>query len=213
MKAPGICPGCRKKIRPIQDPYCLKCGKPLSKPEYEYCYDCRRHQLVYTQGRSLYHHEEEVARAIYQLKFHNRRYYGPIFGHELALTYGRWIKDRQITQIIPVPIHRSRYRTRGYNQAALIARTLGKELGIEVADNAIRRVKKTRPQKVLNDKEREANLKGAFAMDPDWIHVENVLLIDDIYTTGSTINTLSKLLLAKGAHNVYFLTISIGQGI
>ena len=191
----------------------MKCGKPLKVEEQEYCYDCRRHAYAYEQGRSLWLHTGLVSRAIYGFKFHNKRYYAKIFAGEMAEKYGGWIRKNEIEEIIPVPLHPSKRRTRGFNQAELLAEELGRLLQIPVNKQAVLRVKKTRPQKKLNDKERQKNLRGAFGVSKKWNAGKNVLIIDDIYTTGNTVHRIAGMLKKAGAQKVYFLTISIGQGL
>ncbi len=126
--------------------------------------------------------------------------------------YGSLIKAWNINVIIPVPLHKKRRRQRGYNQAEIIARHLGKICEVTVNEKAVKRVKHTKAMKELNDKERKHNLKNAFQVTKYWQQEKNVLLIDDIYTTGSTINSISELLKEEGAEKVMFFTISIGQG-
>ena len=120
----------------------------------------------------------------------------------------RW----EIDEIMPVPLHPSRKRMRGYNQAEILAAELSIRTGIPLRNNALFRIKKTVPQKELDDEGRRRNLMGAFGVSTDWIPCRNVLLIDDIYTTGSTVERCAKMLKKAGVQNVYFLTISIGQG-
>lgn len=191
----------------------MKCGKPLKMEEQEYCYDCRRHEYAYDQGRSLWLHTGMVPGAIYRFKFHNKRYYAKIFAGEMAAAYGNWIRKNRIEEIIPVPLHPSKLRIRGFNQAELLAEELGRIMQIPVNTKAVFRVKKTRPQKNLDDKERQKNLKGAFGVSAGWNAGKNVLIIDDIYTTGNTIHRVAGMLRKAGAQKVYFLTISIGQGL
>ena len=161
----------------------MKCGKPVEKEETEFCRDCRKHSLAYTQGKSLWLHREPVSHAIYQFKYHNKRVYAKVFAEELAKRYGRQVYKWKIEEILPI------------NTEALF------------------RVKRTKPQKKLDDKERGENMQGAFGVAKAWKVKNNVLLIDDIYTTGNTIHTAAKILKKAGVQNVYFLTISIGQGL
>ena len=90
---------------------------------------------------------------------------------------------------------------------------LGKRLDLPVNKDAVKRIQKTRPQKVLGSRDRIRNLKGAFGVTKSWIPKKCVLVIDDIYTTGNTIHRVAKVLKNAGAQKVYFLTISIGQGL
>lgn len=191
----------------------MKCGKPVSREDQEYCRDCGKRNYAFEQGRSLWPHVPPVSKAIYQFKFHNKRYYAEIFAREMAREYGQWIRDRGIEEILPVPLHPSRRRKRGYNQAELLAKEISKELQIPIRKNVVFRVRRTKPQKQLDDREREENLQRAFGISRQWKAPANVLVVDDIYTTGSTVHRISKLLLKAGAEKVYFLTISIGQGL
>lgn len=191
----------------------MKCGKPLAKEEQEYCTDCTKQALSFEQGRSVWKHTGSVPCAIYQFKFHNKRYYAEIFAEEMAGRYGNWIDAQKIETIIPVPLHRSKRRKRGFNQAELLAEELGKRVGLPVETKAVIRIRKTRPQKQLDYRERQKNLKGAFGVRRDWNPPERVLVIDDIYTTGNTIHRIAKVLKKAGVQKVYFLTISIGQGL
>ncbi len=191
----------------------MKCGKPVAAWEQEYCRDCERRRLDFEQGRSLWLHVPPVTQAVYQFKFHNKRYYAEIFAREMADRYGSWIRERGIEEIIPVPLHPARMRARGFNQADLLAKRLSEELRIPVGKNVVYRIRKTKPQKQLDDRERVKNLKQAFAVSRHWKAPKSVLIVDDIYTTGSTIHRISKVLKKAGAEKVYFLTISIGQGL
>ena len=136
-----------------------------------------------------------------------------LFAREMAVYYGKWISSKKIEAIIPVPLHPSKKRKRGFNQAEILARELSEQTGIPVYTDVLFRIRKTSPQKMLGPGERKANLKGAFAVSAKWKACRNVLLIDDIYTTGSTIERCAGMLKKAGTENVWFLTISIGQGI
>lgn len=191
----------------------MKCGKPVNSEEQEFCRDCGKRNYAFEQGRSLWLHVPPVSKAIYQLKFHNKRYYAEIFAREMACEYGQWIRDCGVQEILPVPLHSSRRRQRGYNQAELLAEELSEKLRIPVRKDVVFRVRRTKPQKQLDDRDREENLKGAFGISRHWKAPAAVLVVDDIYTTGSTIHKISKLLIRAGVEKVYFLTISIGQGL
>lgn len=206
----GICYSCREKLPYINEPYCMKCGKPLSDETEEYCYDCKKGEHFFESGRSLWVHKMPVSKAIYGFKYHDLRCYGEVFGREMGKELEDFIVHTNAQVIVPIPLHRKRYLDRGYNQAKVLAMAIGKRMGIPVEELLIRR-KDTDPQKVLNDVERRKNIKGAFAAKRP-ISYERVLLIDDIYTTGSTLDEAAKVLKKAGVRSVYFLTISIGQG-
>ncbi len=150
--------------------------------------------------------------SIGRFKYENRREYGDFYVREMLGSCKEAVRSWNIDLIIPIPLHRSRRRTRGFNQAELIARKLGKELGIPVSADTLLRSRKTKPQKELNDQERRNNLKNAFKIGKNDLEFKKILLIDDIYTTGSTIDAAASVLLDHGAEKVYFLSISIGRG-
>ena len=150
--------------------------------------------------------------SVYQFKYHNRRIFAGFYAKELWRLYEDKIKEWKIDAIIPIPLHPKRRRRRGYNQAEILAKELGRLSEIPVVANVVVRTLNTRPQKELNDRERKRNLKNAFQVTRHYKKHSNILLVDDIYTTGNTINSVARILKEKGAQKVYFLTISIGQG-
>lgn len=208
----GMCGECGKKVGYVQEPFCKKCGKPVRTAEQEFCFDCEKHRHYFTEGRALFLHKSPVAEAVYAMKYQNRRVYSQFFGKELAEKYGVFLKKNRIELIIPIPLHRSRRRRRGYNQSEILAEELSKWTGIPVDTTRLERRKKTKPQKSLNEKQRKYNIRGAFFLSEDLEMKGNILLVDDIYTTGSTLDEAARVLLKGGAEKVYFLTISIGQG-
>ena len=131
---------------------------------------------------------------------------------QLCIQYARWISRLGIDAIIPVPLHRKRRRERGYNQAELFAKEIGKRTGIPVETKLLYRCINTRPQKELNDQERKKNLKKAFTIAQNIVQLRKVLLVDDIYTTGSTVDAAAECLKVSGIQEVYVLCISIGRG-
>lgn len=210
----GICPACRKKLEQliVKEPKCMKCGKPVSKKEQEYCRDCMHTYHYYDRGIGLWLHKKPVSISIYQFKYHNQRAFGKYYAKEMMTHYGMLLRRWNPDLIIPIPLHIRRKRKRGYNQAMLVASELGKLLGVPVEEKAVKRIRYTDPQKKLDNKRRKANLKHAFRAEKSVKGVKRVLLIDDIYTTGNTIDAVSKVLKDAGVEKVYFLTISIGQG-
>ncbi len=207
----SVCPDCMKKIIYIKEPRCKKCGRPVRYEEQEYCYECQKQTHFYEQGKSIWLHKQPVNTSIYQFKFHNRRIYAEYYAKEMYRLFWKDLERWKIDVIIPVPLHRKRKRKRGYNQAEILAKELGKLSDIPVDTKFVRRNKFTRPQKELDAKARKDNLKKAFTVDETKYRGKHILIIDDIYTTGATINAVAELLLSKTTCKVWFLTISIGQ--
>lgn len=208
----NICPECAKKVEYIKEPRCKKCGKPIYREEKELCYDCENNQLAYEQGRSVWLHKGPVKWSVYQFKYRNRRIYAEFYAEEMYRLYGTKLKEWEIETIIPIPLHKKRRRQRGYNQAEVLAKHLGRLSGLSVDTKCVMRVRNTKPQKMLNFKERRKNVKDVFRVVKQCEIAKNILLIDDIYTTGNTINAVTRVLKEKGVQKVWFLTISIGQG-
>lgn len=209
-----ICPNCEKKLKRVTPPFCLRCGKPLEadRVRREYCADCARQTHAYVQGRAVFVYQGAIIGSMHRLKYANRRDYAAIFAREAYETYGSWIRRIDPEALIPIPLHKKRRRERGYNQAELIARELSDLTGIPVEKKLLLRNANTRPQKALSAKERKNNLKNAFQMSKKIVKLEKVLLIDDIYTTGSTVDAAARALMSAGVKKVYVLCICIGGG-
>ncbi len=209
--AARICPSCEKMVRRVAQPFCLKCGKPLGRSggRREYCSDCVRKKHLFVQGRAVFVYAG-VARGMYRMKYGNRRDFAVTFAREAYEALGDWIRYVQPQALIPVPLHPARRRKRGYNQAELLARELSKLTGIPMERGLVKRRINTSPQKELNVAERKNNLKNAFQISKNSVHLIKVLLIDDIYTTGSTVDAVAKTLMLAGIEKVYVLCICIG---
>lgn len=200
-------------LKPIKGIRYYRCSRPLLEERQEFCYDCSRKKHVYQQGIAVFVYQSPVAQSLYQLKYHARKEYGIFYGNYAAVYARNQILAWNIEALIPVPLHPSRLAKRGYNQAEVIAKAMGEKLNLPVITDAVKRVGNTKPLKELNPQERRKTLQKAFAPAKNQTHWKNVLVIDDIYTTGSTIDAVSRVLKeTQRAETVYFLTIAIGTG-
>lgn len=206
------CGECGGKLPVVRQPFCCKCGQPLEDGRREYCADCARKRHSYTRGRAVYVYEGAVKTSLYRFKYGGRREYAACYARQAVESYGAWIRELKPEALVPVPLHPGRRRKRGYNQAELFARELGEQLGLPVYSRLVCRSVDTRPQKELNDVQRKKNLKNAFTIPENIVQLKKVLLVDDIYTTGSTVDAVSEALRAAGVEQVYVLCISIGRG-
>lgn len=207
-----ICSSCEKEARPVLEPSCKKCGKPLEDARQEYCGDCSRRKHVYKQGKAVFVYRMGIKKSMYRFKYSNRREYAAFYAKRAEEIHGDWIRKKQVEVIIPIPMYIRKKRRRGYNQAEVFARALGRETGIPVDTKLVRRVRNTTPQKELNSGQRQRNLKNAFQLTQDIVKYTQILLVDDIYTTGSTMDAVAAALLSGGAEDIYYICISIGAG-
>jgi len=206
-----ICPACLKQLSFISSPACMKCGKEIGSREQEYCADCIRRKKSFTRGFALLNYDSRAAVSMAAVKYHNKREYLDFYARAAALRFEKQFRQAGIQVIVPVPVHASRLKTRGFNQAAVLAEKLSAELGIPWEELLIR-VKKTDPQKSLGSAERLKNLRGAFEAEQEAGKWERVLLVDDIYTTGSTAEICSRALLKTGVKQVFVFAVCIGHG-
>ena len=206
-----ICLECLPKLKILTPPWCLQCGKKLLE-ESEYCADCRSRKHSYLRGRSLYEYGS-VAGSIYRFKYGGRREYAAFYGEQAAEYLGDFIQQIRPDALVPIPLHSKRKAKRGYNQAELLAREIGVLTGIPVYAKALRRVRNTVPLKKLNPKERQNNLKKAFNISENDVKLKTIILVDDIYTTGSTMDEAARTLKEAGARNIYFIALACGAGV
>ena len=190
-----ICGICRTKLSYVRQPFCQKCGKPLLLEEQEYCRDCRRKRHRFERGRAPLVYDRIMKSSIAAFKYGGRREYAAFYAEEILRRCAKDMSGWQGEVFVPIPLHPSRRRKRGFNQAELLTR-----------------VKKTKAQKELNDQERLTNLKDAFSVRKGSVPYQNIILVDDIYTTGSTVDAAADALKEKGARKVYFVCICVGNG-
>lgn len=191
----------------MKNPRCKKCGKPVENGGKEFCGDCNRKKHYYNSGRVVWVYTKEMRQSIYRFKYDNKREYADFYVTELVRLYGGWIKRLDVDAIIPVPLHKSKYRKRGFNQAQVLAEAIGRQLEIPVLSDILVRNKNTTAQKNLNDKQRQENVKNAFKIINNEVQLKKILLVDDIYTTGSTIDAVARILKGDGVKEVYFICL------
>jgi len=204
-----ICENCVGKLDFVKEPRCLKCGRGIFDLTQEYCYDCSVRPKSFDRGFALLSYDDHMKEAMAQIKYKNRREYIASFARLIFLRFGGDIGKMRADAMIPVPVHPSRMRSRGYNQAELLARELKKYTGLPVRTDILRRNKKTAAQKKLTPDERLKNLSAAFTASPGSASAGSFLLTDDIYTTGSTIEACTRTLKEAGAAHVFYVSICI----
>lgn len=190
----------------------MRCGRQLEQQEQEYCNECVRKKHHYHRGYAIWQYDDAMRQSLGDFKYHARKEFADFYVAEAVRLYAARIRLEAPEVLIPIPIYRMRYWERGFNQAELLARGIGRQLGIPVDAEYLRRIKKTEALKNLNAREREAALAGAFAVPKEQRRksYRSVMLVDDIYTTGSTIDKSTQVLLESGVEKVTFLCMAIG---
>ena len=200
-----VCRGCWSSIVPITPPVCDTCGDPLPSwrvisVERSRCPRCRRRRGAVTRSRAIGAYDGALRDIVHALKYDGRRQLAQRLGARLAASAADLIAGADVA--VPVPLHPARRRARGYNQAADIARSLG----LPVLP-ALRRIRATRSQTDLPASRRHANVRSAFAL-AGRVEVTGLtmVLVDDVSTTGATIEACARVLLAAGAREVRAVT-------
>ena len=204
-----VCPDCFQKAIPMKEPLCMKCGRPV-RMEEEYCQDCRSGVHHFTEGRSIFPYGEIWRQSLVRFKYYGCREYGDFYAKAISI-YGRKYLERWKPQlIVPVPLHSRKKRMRGFNQAAYLAERVSRFTGIPWSDNLVIKIRNTKSQKKLNASQRKKNLRNAYLVTRK-ITGFSVLVVDDVYTTGSTMDAMAMCLQGAGAKDVYFLTVCAGR--
>lgn len=206
-----FCPQCTAGIRYIRSPLCPRCGIPFTTPEREdrLCGECLVTQRPFAIARAVGLYEDTLLTAIHLFKYRGRIGIGKILGNIMAdFAVGIW--DMKVfSMIMPVPLHRKRLRERGFNQAVILARRIAKRFSLPLDFLTLRREFFTEPQVGLGYEERSVNVRGAFTVrKAERTTGKRILLVDDVYTTGSTLTECARTLLDAGADSVAVLTLA-----
>jgi len=204
---PGFhcCDHCQDLIRFLSHPACYLCGRSI--PEgHHICEDCTPAEVAFDGLCSSAFYEGIIKTCVQALKYENRQGLGGFFTALLldCLSNYTW----ELDQLIPVPLSPDRIKTRGYNQSALLGRPVALALGLHYVPFGLRRIRSTRSQVELSADERRDNVKGAFRAVTEIVAKKSVLLVDDVITTGSTLDACAEALKAAGAKSVYCLTLA-----
>lgn len=213
--------GCASSLYEIGNDVCLRCGKPVASASEEYCDDCRRavatagryKKLLYKQGKALFVYKGDIKHTMYRFKYSNRREYAAYFSQKTVDKYLEWIQSCGIDVIVPVPMYGRKKKKRGYNQAESFAKELSRRTKIPVNIGLVKRVKDTQPLKTMGYIQRKNCLERAFQVDDSIVKYYHILLVDDIYTTGSTAEAICSEIMKHSACDIYLMNICIGQEV
>lgn len=200
----AFCVSCRDSVPRVIPPVCPSCGMPA--PDSSLCARCQTHPLQIDGIRSVVFFEEPLRQAIHRLKYAAARDMAKPFAEMMTQFWHGTPLPADV--IVPVPLHPHRQRERGYNQSALLAWAFGGIVGLPVWDRILFRRRNTVSQTTLDAGQRRVNVAGAFECEPTAVQDRQVLLIDDVCTTGATLEACSAALKAGGARSVWALTLA-----
>lgn len=211
IKEYGCCQRCSDILPWVSGAKCMKCGRQLGDSRREYCDDCRKVRHFFDEGAAVFTYAGRIRDSVYRMKFQNRRDYIPFFAGTMVQVLAGHLVQWRPEVILPVPMHIHKRRRRGYNQSELLAEEVARLTGIPLKKDVLRCVRLTKDQKKLDRCARRKNLHGSFAVGERSLGFRRVLLVDDVYTTGSTVDELSRELKRHGVQQVYFVVLCIGK--
>ncbi len=206
-----FCPACAGDIRYIAAPICPACGAPAPEGAgaETLCGDCLTAPKPFHLARSVAVFAGVLLEIIHRFKYRRHPELGRFLGRLMTERACAGVQVRDYSVIVPVPLHVRRLRERGFNQSLLLARAVAARYGVPVDFLSLKRERDTPPQTTMGRRERQANIRGAFRVaDGNIIRDRSVLLIDDVYTTGSTLAECARALLDSGAARVGVLTLA-----
>jgi ComF family protein len=202
-----LCRACAAEL-PLLQNTCLQCALPLEGNTDQHCGACQTHSPYYDHTIALFDYADPVKQMITQFKFHQQLLYATIFGKMLVEKIRSTFNDAfQPMCLMPVPLHPSRLRERGYNQALELARSISKPLRLPIDYRSLVRTRMTEQQSLTAEDKRQTNVHNAFALTKP-MNGEHIVLVDDVMTTGHTINECSRLLKKNGVQKITVLTIA-----
>ncbi len=206
-----LCPQCQEEIKFIGGPLCTLCGLPFATDEGEdhLCGNCLTEKRYFTTARAVGIYQGALRKAIPRFKYRMNSPLAKALGNILATNCQRFLDLSAYDLLIPIPLHKSRLRERGFNQALVLAREIEKRFPLPLDYLNLQRIRDTQPQINLKEKERRKNVRGAFGLrEKQKVKGKRILLIDDVYTTGATVNECSRVLRKGGAKRVDILTLA-----
>ena len=209
-----VCRGCLASAKLIEPPFCRQCALPFSgtvTDEPFVCGYCRDLRFHFSRTVSACRAEGVVRDCILRFKYNRELYYGPHLADWLIGAARQWIDWQEVDAIVPVPLHPRKQRHREFNQAEYLADALSRAVGVPSVKGKVRRVRDTSTQTKLDAEGRARNLRGAFAVrDSAIFQGQRLVLVDDVFTTGATLNSCAKVLWLGGAKEVVALTVARG---
>jgi len=209
-----ICRPCREALPALAEPLCTLCGVPFyGAGSDHYCGACLQVRPGFDAARAALIHEGPGRNLIHLFKYSARTHLRRPLALLIVERLSGFIAERKPDLIVPVPLHARRLASRGFNQALLLGELLAREWQLPLQRRALRRIRWTEPQITLSAAQRRDNVRGAFIVADDApVFSKRVVLVDDVFTTGSTVDECSRMLKKAGAAEVLVITVSRALG-
>ena len=200
-----VCGDCLNKLPYLNGKVCKKCGEPIESLA-EFCMRCKNHvDRGFDKARAEFLYKDEIAKSVKDLKYFGKKYLAEYLSKFVYDVYVR--ENFSCDVVIPVPISKKSLKSRGFNQAELLCKTF-LDNGVEVNSNCVVKSRETENQAKLNYRDRQTNIVDAFEVaDKAAVKNKNILLVDDVLTTGATVGEISRILKKAGAKSVNVITL------
>jgi ComF family protein len=215
---PRICPACQNKMKQDEECICSECFSKIQFATEERLISEYRRKF---EGKNIisgfvslfvFEKDKELQHVIHSVKYQKRFHNGIFLGRVMGIDLADKLKEWEINLVVPIPLHSLKKAERGYNQAYYISKGLERLTKIPLSGNAVKRVRYTQSQTTMNISERSDNMANAFKIKKrNAIAGKNILLIDDVITTGATTSECGRVLLAAGANKVYAASVAIAD--
>jgi len=203
-----ICKVCLGSIQFNTGKVCRFCGRMIMTGDYLVCANCKMLDRHFDKGTSVVLYDDFIKKLLFNLKYYDKRYIAYVMSTLMIKKIADLDLEIDFDYIVPVPLHSNRFRQRGFNQSELVAKEMSFRTGIKLCTN-LKRIKETPPLNKLSIEDRQSALFKAFALNSDI--QGNIILVDDIFTTGTTLNTCSDVLKRSGVHYILIVTFSVGE--
>lgn len=213
---PNKCPACHKVVL-YNELFCKECLDKFDRPKGERCQtcfslkekcDCKKHPKFHVKSAAPFLYKSAAKDSLITLKKLKHKRLARFFADNMARTIETEFKDVEFDAIIPVPLHKDKLKSRGYNQSELLAEEISLILNVPVKSGVLIQKDKAKSQHTLAYKERHSNVKGIYRAGGVPIECQRVLLIDDIMTSGATLNECAKMLRLEGVTKIYCITVA-----
>jgi ComF family protein len=210
-----LCEKCLNKVKYLCPPFCHFCGIPVGENIFEEktsrCIECTSQRYYFKKGYTASIYDNLIKECIHSLKYNSHTYLGSTLGTVMSEYAKKFIPVEDIDLIVPVPLHWKKLRDRGFNQSVVLGSVLAEKTGVMFVSKGISRTKSMPSQVRLSRNERMHNLEGAFCVTkPEYFVNKRLLLVDDVFTTGATMNECARALIKSGAKEVSAFSLARG---